>query len=465
MDLPHIPLFEGEENLKLLAMESNFITKIDHLVSLNNLLYLNLYNNRITEIENLSTLPKLKALMLGKNQIEKIKNINNLIDLGVLDLHSNRIKVIQNLSNLRKLRLLNLANNQITNFADLTSNPELEEVNLRKNMIVVVPSTLVELDKLKKLNLSRNLISKVDSLETLRRLKNLTDLVLEDNPVLMIKEATDIAVQLPIKNKNFASPTKPSKSTALAHTSVPSNIVERQEKAEVMDEDAVDENYLETINHISKEWAEEYSKLIQMGFNGYNNRKVKETQVVSAHAEVECENKLKIFGNAMEVLDKNDLYKEIEVIYFKCFSFDLLASSPNLNKIKKFERLKEIQFSSNNLHSFYQIIKFEEIDSIVAISVKKNEICQCVLLKHFLLYRYHKLSVINGVEHKEKDKKFAKRLFGSFDDAISEIEVKKKKQVDLEEVRKKVEETRKRREFLNFAEMNIGSVLDQLVNL
>src|SRR4051794_11102578 len=39
LDLPHIPLFEGEENLKLLSLENNLITKIDHLVSLNNLLY------------------------------------------------------------------------------------------------------------------------------------------------------------------------------------------------------------------------------------------------------------------------------------------------------------------------------------------------------------------------------------------------------------------------------------------
>jgi leucine-rich repeat-containing protein 49 len=135
MDLPHMPLFEGEESLKLLSLENNLITKIDHLVSLSNLLYLNLYNNRIVEIENLHSIPKLKALMLGKNQIERIRNLNNLADLEVLDLHSNKIKLIENLGGLKKLRLLNLANNQLTSFNELVNNKQLEEINLRKNMV------------------------------------------------------------------------------------------------------------------------------------------------------------------------------------------------------------------------------------------------------------------------------------------------------------------------------------------
>ena len=65
-DLPHIPLFEGEDNLKYLSLELNRITKIDKFISLNNLIYLNLYGNYISEIENLSNLTKLKFLLLGK---------------------------------------------------------------------------------------------------------------------------------------------------------------------------------------------------------------------------------------------------------------------------------------------------------------------------------------------------------------------------------------------------------------
>lgn len=96
-DLPHIPLFEGEDSLKYLSLELNRITKIDKLISLNNLIYLNLYGNFISEIENLININKLRFLLLGKNNIEKIKNLNALTELEVLDLHSNKIKIIENI--------------------------------------------------------------------------------------------------------------------------------------------------------------------------------------------------------------------------------------------------------------------------------------------------------------------------------------------------------------------------------
>ena len=79
-DLPHIPLFEGEDNLKFLSLELNQISKIEQLISLNNLIYLNLYENKINEIENLNNLTKLKVLLLGRNYIEKMKNLNCLQD-------------------------------------------------------------------------------------------------------------------------------------------------------------------------------------------------------------------------------------------------------------------------------------------------------------------------------------------------------------------------------------------------
>ena len=62
-DLPHIPLFEGEDSLKYLSLELNRITKIDKLISLNNLIYLNLYGNFINEIENLININKLRFLL------------------------------------------------------------------------------------------------------------------------------------------------------------------------------------------------------------------------------------------------------------------------------------------------------------------------------------------------------------------------------------------------------------------
>ena len=201
-DLPHIPLLEGEENLKLLSLETNLITKIDHLISLNNLLFLNLYENKITEIENLHTVPKLKALMLGKNNISKIKNLHCLPDLEVLDLHSNKIKLIENLATLRRLRILNLANNQLTSFVELMNNKNLEDINLRKNLIVSIPNLALSFDKLRKLNLGKNMISKIEFILEFKKLKRIEELYIEGNPVIFIKDAYKKFYSLPLKFKD-----------------------------------------------------------------------------------------------------------------------------------------------------------------------------------------------------------------------------------------------------------------------
>ena len=201
-DLPHIPLLEGEENLKLLSLETNLITKIDHLISLNNLLFLNLYENKISEIENLQTVPKLKALMLGKNNISKIKNLQCLPEIEVLDLHSNKIKLIENLACLKKLRILNLANNQLTSFVELMNNKNLEDINLRKNLIVSIPNLALSFDKLRKLNLGKNMISKIEFILEFKKLKRIEELYIEGNPVIFIKDAYKKFYNLPLKFKD-----------------------------------------------------------------------------------------------------------------------------------------------------------------------------------------------------------------------------------------------------------------------
>ena len=197
-DLPHIPLFEGEDNLKYLSLELNRITKIDKLISLNNLIYLNLYGNFINEIENLLNVNKLRFLLLGKNNIEKIKNLNALTELEVLDLHSNKIKTIENIFFLKKLKVLNLANNQISSFVDLAYNKNLEELNIRKNLIEIIPN-LDDFQMLKKINLGKNLIKKVDYLKELQKLKYLQEIVLEGNPVLNVTESLKYIKNLPLK--------------------------------------------------------------------------------------------------------------------------------------------------------------------------------------------------------------------------------------------------------------------------
>lgn len=460
-DLPHIPLLEGEEYLKLLSLESNLITKIDHLISLNNLLFLNLYDNKISEIENLTNVPKLKALMLGKNQIEKIKNLNCLQELEVLDLHSNKIKLIENLSSLKKLRILNLANNQITSFVDLMYNKNLEELNLRKNLIVSIPNLTNNFEKIKKINLGKNMISKIEFLQEFKKLKKLSEIFIEDNPVLFLKDSYQKLVPLPIQFKdpqqlqqyinskkkdptplNLSSNNTSNPLANSANSKSSSNLlkasnkngetnnssktimstIENQEGTNLTEEERT-----KIIEKIKYEWDLEYRYITENGFNGYNIKKLKETKIQLCHVEIEREKQLNLFGNAVEVLTYNEFYNLIHTIQFEFLNFDIITQNHNLENLKKYTGLRSMIFSDNNLHSFYQLIKLEEIKGLEYLTIKNNEICNSGLLKYFLVYRLQNIKYFNDVEITNKDVLMSKKIFEHFDQAISYCETENEK--------------------------------------
>ena len=268
-DLPHIPLFEGEDSLKYLSLELNRITKIDKLISLNNLIYLNLYGNFISEIENLININKLRFLLLGKNNIEKIKNLNALTELEVLDLHSNKIKIIENIFFLKKLKVLNLANNQITSFAELAYNKSLEELNIRKNLIEFIPK-LEDFQSLKKINLGKNLIKKPEYLREFQKLKYLQEIVLEGNPVLNIPESLKFLKYLPLKGtitnlSNFYP------KTPLTHNTIKSgDIFSSEAFKSLMANNNVNHNNQRKVNKSSTIYNKPYQSLSQNDKNKHD---------------------------------------------------------------------------------------------------------------------------------------------------------------------------------------------------
>ena len=62
------PILEGEDKLRLLNMQHNSISKLQHLSSLRRLVFLDLYDNLIHEMAGLEGLLSLRVLMLGKNR-------------------------------------------------------------------------------------------------------------------------------------------------------------------------------------------------------------------------------------------------------------------------------------------------------------------------------------------------------------------------------------------------------------
>ena len=62
------PILEGEDQLRLLNYQHNFIEVIEHLTCLKRLIFLDLYDNQIEVISGLGALKSLRVLMLGKNR-------------------------------------------------------------------------------------------------------------------------------------------------------------------------------------------------------------------------------------------------------------------------------------------------------------------------------------------------------------------------------------------------------------
>ena len=561
-DLPHIPLLEGEENLKLLSLEANLITKIDHLISLNNLLFLNLYENKISQIENLQTVPKLKALMLGKNNISKIKNLQCLPDIEVLDLHSNKIKLVENLSCLKKLRILNLANNQLTSFVELMNNKNLEDINLRKNLIVSIPNLALCFDKLRKLNLGKNMISKIEFILEFKKLKRLEELYIEGNPVIFIKDAYKKFYSLPLKFKDQAQfqiyknninsnnnnnnglnnsenqlkllnktnnggtndnnnikQTNSNPNFISASASSIKNLKDENNKIEFSNNDAnsnstksrskqstsngsftnntnnnknnggnntksepdnlSEEEREKLLNKIENEWRNEFKYLVNNGYNGYNIKKFKDSKMQLCHAEIERDKQLNLFGNAIEVLGYKEFYNVVHTIKFEFINFDTISQRQNIEYIKNFKNLKSLVFKSNNMYSFYQIIKLENIKGIEYITIKKNEICYGEILKYFLVYRLQNIKYFNENEITNKDVLMSKKIFEHFDQAISICEnesqriknnkedkengssIISKKDLDKNEIQL----NELNYSFYNYAKQNLITALDEILDL
>ena len=534
-DLPHIPLFESEDKLKYLSLELNHISKIDQLISLNNLLYLNLYGNNIKEIENLNGVKKLRVLLLGRNNINKIKNLNYLIDLEIIDLHSNKIKYVEGLQNLKRLRILNLSNNLLCSFYDLIYNKNLEELNLRKNLISTIPSISNNtFESLKKINIGKNLINKLQFLEEFTKLKSLKEIILEYNPILNNPDAMIYINKLPIKGKipvllyksidnnkvvdniqsneiidkignllfhknrikklnsafninnrkNFLnSHDKSKKVYSLISNINTRNISPGETKSNIKilfndkinlkinnnslkfntltvrknDNDQTinstrthrvdnfnDNNHIKInikIMTINKQWVQEYNYIILGGYNGYNNKKYKETSIDQGYIEIEGDNNncLNLYGNCLKILMNEKLYENIDILKFNYFCFDLIMNKKYIEYLKLYKNIKNFQFNNNNIFSVYQLTKLEFFEKLENIQIINNEICSSLsLVKNFLGYRIVGLKVYNNEIIDDDEKELSKNIFQAFDNTIHQKE--KEKEEKLKKLKNNLDE-------------------------
>ncbi|CAL8350022.1 unnamed protein product [Merluccius merluccius] len=182
--LDQCPQLGSLDGLRLLNLQHNRITRIQHVSHLQRLVFLDLYHNHISDMAGMEALRSLRVLMLGQNRIQKICCLENLSKLEVLDLHANQITRIGNLNHLGKLRVLNLAGNDIIRVENLHGLDSLTELNLQRNCI----SSVTELDRLpslQRLFLSCNGISSLAALACLGDSCPLAELTLDGNPVAL----------------------------------------------------------------------------------------------------------------------------------------------------------------------------------------------------------------------------------------------------------------------------------------
>ncbi|XP_057327333.1 protein phosphatase 1 regulatory subunit 42-like [Microplitis mediator] len=160
----------GCRNLRVIYLQNNSISKIENLQFTVNLTHLYLQHNNIKKIENLDNLRNLKILFIGYNNISVVEEMENLENLFELRIESQRLssgesiifdpRSLYTLSTYQ-LRILNISGNNLTFLKPLSCLCNLEILIARNNLV----------DDM------------LDLIETMKALKSLTELHLQDNPV------------------------------------------------------------------------------------------------------------------------------------------------------------------------------------------------------------------------------------------------------------------------------------------
>ena len=123
------------------------------------------------------------------------------------------------------------------------------------------------------------------------------------------------------------------------------------------------------IKIIQKEWDREMERL-DFKKNGIYSKNPHgkslgdKSLVQSGHAEIESNKVLYIYGNALEVLQRSEFYEVVEELHLTHVRFDLIVYHPNLDKLRKFTKLKKLYLSHNALNSFILLSKIECLHSL-----------------------------------------------------------------------------------------------------
>ncbi|KAL1782687.1 leucine-rich repeat-containing 49 isoform 3 [Sigmodon hispidus] len=440
------PIIDGEEHLRLLNFQHNFITRIQNISNLQRLIFLDLYDNQIEEISGLSTLKSLRVLLLGKNRIKKISNLENLKNLDVLDLHGNQITKIENVNHLCDLRVLNLARNLLSHVDNLNGLDSLTELNLRHNQISFVRD-VDNLPCLQRLFLSFNNITSFDNVSCLADSTSLSDITFDGNPIAQESwyKHTVLQNMMQLRQLDMKRITEEERRVA--------SVVARKEeekKRESHKQSLLKEKKRLTINNVARKWdlqqrvvnlattqdrkgsesppqescqidgsaisefQEETGSLDPGLSNALQGLSVTDTHLVEIDGDA-----LSLYGSgALECLDRSWSVQTagmVTTIAFTFIEFDEIVQV--LPKLKmKFPNSLHLKFKETNLvmlQQFNALAQLRRVDQLT-IDPQGNPVVNFTLWKYYVLFRLSHLGMqkINGTEVTQNDMIMAERLFG-----------------------------------------------------
>ncbi|XP_036048043.1 leucine-rich repeat-containing protein 49 isoform X4 [Onychomys torridus] len=440
------PIIDGEEHLRLLNFQHNFITRIQNISNLQRLIFLDLYDNQIEEISGLSTLKSLRVLLLGKNRIKKISNLENLKNLDVLDLHGNQITKIENVNHLCDLRVLNLARNLLSHVDNLNGLDSLTELNLRHNQITFVRD-VDNLPCLQRLFLSFNNISSFDSVSCLADSTSLSDITFDGNPIAQESwyKHTVLQNMMQLRQLDMKRITEEERRVASVVAKK-----EEEKKRESHKQSLLKEKKRLTINNVARKWdlqqrvahlaltqdrkdsefppqepcqmdggsisefPEETGSLDAGLSSALQGLSVTETHLVEIEGDT-----LSLYGSgALECLDRNWSIQTagmVTTVSFTFIEFDEIVQV--LPKLKmKFPNSLHLKFKETNLvmlQQFNALAQLRRVDQLT-IDPQGNPVVNFTLWKYYVLFRLSHFSMqkINGTEVTQNDMIMAERLFG-----------------------------------------------------
>lgn len=119
------------------------------------------------------------------------------------------------------------------------------------------------------------------------------------------------------------------------------------------------------------------------------------------------------------MLARSEFYEVVEEMHLTYVRFDLIVYHPNLDKLRKFKKLKKIVLQHNYLSSYILLSKIECISSLESLFVYDNELLNLSTLQSFVVYRFQQLTEFNGHLINDHDRKIAKQQFHLFDKILS----------------------------------------------